>query len=296
MPEPEIEFHEPVRSGGTGRVSASRFGILAAVAALVIIGVVAVMAVGPTAATGADPSTAANPNSTAAPNSSGAPGNGNGGNNGAHRGPGGPFGFLGPAVRGFLAPFGLGGPGRGGAGGIGFGDITITAINGSDLSLKTPDGWTRTITVTSSTTITKAGKTIGVGDLAVGDHIRFAQQRESNGSYTVTRIMVVMPTVFGQVSAVNGDTITVTQGGGSTSTIHVSGSTTYQVNGAAGSLKDVKVGAFVIAEGTQRSDGSLDATTVRTGNRPAGGPGPSWRGPGGPKPGGASPAPSSGTS
>jgi hypothetical protein len=294
MPEPEIEFHGPVRSGGSGRVSASRFGALALAAVLTIVGVVAVMAAAPSSATGADPSAAANPNATAAPNASGAPGKDNNGNN-PHRGPGGPFGFLGPAVRGFLAPFGLGGPG-GGAGGIGFGDITITAINGSDLSLKTADGWTRTVTVTSSTTITKAGKTIGIGDLAVGDHIRFAQQHESNGSYTITRIVVVMPTVFGQVSAVNGDTITVTQRGGTASTIHVDSSTTYQVNGAAGSLKDVKVGSIVIAEGTQRSDGSLDAATVRIGDRPAGGPGPSWKGQGGPKPGGAKPAPSSGTS
>ena len=292
MPEPEIEFQGPVQGGGTRRASASRFGVLAAAAALVIVGVVAVMAAAPSSATGANPSATSGPNATTAPAATGAPPNGS---DGARRGPGGPFGFLGPAIRGLLGPFGLGGPGHQGLGGFGFGDITITAINGSDLSLKTADGWTRTITVTSSTTITKAGKTIGVSDLAVGDHVRFAQQRESNGSYTVTRIVVVLPTVIGQVSAVNGDTITVTQPGNTTATIHVDGSTTYQVNGQAGSLKDVKVGSIVVGEGTQRSDGSLDAATVRTGDRPAGGFGPRWKGNGGPKPN-ASPAPSSATS
>jgi hypothetical protein len=268
-----------------------------------IVGVVAVMAAAPAPATGADPSTAADPsasaapdtsaapNASVAPNASAAPNNGKTGN-GDHRGPRGPFGAFGPSS-GFTGPFGLGDLGRGG---FGFGDITITAIDGSNLSLKTADGWTRTISMTASTTITKAGKTIGVGDLAVGDRIHFAQQHESNGDYTVTRIVVVLPTVVGQVSAVNGDTITVTQKGGTKATIHVGGSTTYQVNGTAGSLSDVKVGSIVIAEGTQRSDGSLDAAIVRTGDRPAHGSGPNWKRDGAPKPGASEPAPSSGTS
>jgi Domain of unknown function (DUF5666) len=294
MPGSEIEFHEAVQSDGTGRVSASRFGILAAAAALMIVGVVAVMAAAPAPATGADPSAAANPNASAAPSASGAPGRDKDGTEG-RPGPRGPFGLFGPSAGGIAGPFGLGGPGLGG-GGIGFGDITITAIDGSNLSLKTVDGWTRTIAVTGSTTITKAGKTIALGDLAVGDHIRFGQQRESDGSYTITRIVVVLPTVAGQVSAVNGDTITVTQRGGTKATIHVDSSTTYQVNGTAGSLKDVKVGSIVIAEGTQRSDGSLDAAIVRTGDRAGGAQGPTWKREGGPKPGAAQPAPSSGTS
>jgi len=292
MPEPEIEFHGPVRPGGTRRVSASRrAGILIAAAALMIVGVVAVMAAVPAPATGADPATSPDPSANAAPNASAAPDNGKN-SNGDHRGPRGPFGAFGPSS-GFLGPFGLGDLGRGG---VGFGDITITAIDGSNLSLKTADGWTRTISVAVSTTITKGGKTISVGDLAVGDHIRFAQQHESNGDYTVTRIVVVLPTVVGQVSAVDGDTITVTQRGGTKTTIHVDGSTTYQVNGAAGKLSDVKVGSIVIAEGTQRSDGSLDAANVRTGDRPAAGSRPNWKHEGGPKPGASLPVPSGGTS
>jgi hypothetical protein len=108
--------------------------------------------------------------------------------------------------------------------------------------------------------------------------------------------VVVLPTVVGQVSAVNGDTITVTQRGGTKATIHVDGSTTYQVNGAAGKLSDVKVGSIVVAEGTQRSDGSLDAASVRTGDRPAAGSRPNWKHEGAPKPGASLPAPSGGTS
>ena len=194
---------------------------------------------------------------------------------------------------------GFGGFGRGGFGGFGrfgFRDITITAINGSDLSLKTDDGWTRTITVTSTTTITKGGATITVDDLAVGDQIVFAQDRAADGTYTVTAIKVVLPTVVGEVTAIDGNTITVTQPGGTTATIHVDGDTTYQVNGAAGALSDVKVGSFIAAEGTQRTDGSLDAAAVANGRPRHQGPGLPGRPARGRQDPNASPAPSSGAS
>ena len=109
--------------------------------------------------------------------------------------------------------------------------MTITAINGSNLSLKTDDGWTRTIAVTSDTAITRAGTTIAVGDLKVGDEIAFRQDRQDDGTYTITEIHVVLPTVAGQVTKIDGSTITVQRMDGTTQVIHVDGSTTYRVNG-----------------------------------------------------------------
>ena len=162
---------------------------------------------------------------------------------------------------GFLGGFKAGDFGR-----LGFRAITISAINGSSLSLKTEDGWTRTITVTSSTTITKGGATIAVGDLAVGDEIRFAQETATDGSYSITAIRVVLPAIGGEVTAVTSDTITVKGKDGTTGTIHVGSATTYEVDGTAGkALSDITVGSFVIAEGTLRTDGSLDADVVHSG-------------------------------
>jgi hypothetical protein len=233
------------------------------------------MGASPSPSTGADPAASVAPGSTTAPAASAAPGTTEPKN--GRRG-------FGDFVRGF-----------GGFGRFGFRDITITAINGSDVSLKTDDGWTRTISVTSATTITKGGATITVGDLAVGDQIAFAQDRADDGTYTVTAIKVVLPTTVGEVTAIDGNTITVTQPGGTTATIHVDGDTTFRVNGAAGALTDIKVGSFIAAEGTQRSDGSLDAAAVRAGDRGFKGPGfPGGRH--GPKDPNASPAPSSGAS
>jgi hypothetical protein len=268
----------------TGRSIAVRAGMLAGSAVLVVIGAVAAMGASPAPANNGDPIAAAN--ATPAPDSRKAPGRVEPGKRN------GPF-------NGSFPGFGLPGSAIGGFGGIAFGGITVASINGSDVSLKTDDGWTRTISGRRTTTITKAGATIKVGDLAAGDKIRFSEKRAADGTYSVNAIVVVLPSLAGQVTAINGDTLTVTQPGGTTATIHVSGATTYQVNGAKGALSDVKVGSFIVAEGTQRTDGSLDAAAVRVGLGGRGGVGgPSFQFPGfpnghrGPNTN-ASPAPSS---
>jgi len=169
-------------------------------------------------------------------------------------------------IGGGFAPFAFGGPdlafgiGRGGG-------VEITAIDGSNVSLKTVDGWTRTIEVTSSTQITKGGATIALGDLQVGDTIRFQQKRNTDGSFTVTHIAVVLPTVAGTVTAKTGSTITILQGDGSSVTVHVDASTTFRVQGknGAASLSDVTVGMVVIANGEKNADGSLNAARVVAG-------------------------------
>ena len=252
MAEPDqIEFHERVTVSGTrpgDRSLPGRIGIVAGSALLVVIGAAAAMGASPASpATGAPAALSA----AAAPEA------------GTFDAP-----PLGGGFRG-------GGFGRGGS----FFDITISAVNGSTLSLKTDDGWTRTITVASSTTITKAGKTIAVGDLAVGDQILLGQKKGSDGTYTITAIRVVLPVVAGKVTAIDGNTITVAGKGTATGTIHVDGSTTYDVNGTAGkALSDITVGTIVVAEGTKRSDGSLDADTIHAGFRgPDGKGGPGFR-------------------
>jgi hypothetical protein len=162
-----------------------------------------------------------------------------------------------------------GGPGEpGGRGfGHGMGGITITAISGNSISLATEDGWTRTITVDSGTTYSKSGATIALGDLKVGDQIGFRQTKETDGSWTIDAIQVVLPHLGGEVTAIKGSAITVTDRDGATKTINVSSDTTYTVNGNGASLADVKVGMFLVAEGTLNDDGSLAATNVHAGEK-----------------------------
>ena len=243
-----------------------RVGIVTGTAALILVGAVAAM--------GASPAPSGSTTTPITPSASGDPNVGGCGS--GHRGA--------PGDRDF------GGFGRG------FGAITINSIDGSNLALKTQDGWSRTIAITSATAITKAGATIAIGDLAVGDEIRFGQTKATDGSFTITEIAVVMPSLGGEVTARTSDSITVTRRDGTTATIHVSGSTTYTVDGVAGkTLGDIAVGDHVRAEGTSNSDGSLDASAVRSGfgGHDGRGPGPDGRGPGhdgkGPGPDGKGP-------
>ena len=181
-------------------------------------------------------------------------------------------------------PGGFGGPGFG----HGMGGITVTAISGTSISLATEDGWTRTITVDDGTTYSKSGAAIALGDLKVGDMIGFRETKETDGTFTIDSIVVVLPHLGGEVTAIDGSTITVTDRDGTAQTIKVSGDTTYTVNGNGASLADVQVGMFLEAEGTLNDDGSLAATNVHAGEQGFGG-----RGPGGdhgfPGPGGIDP-------
>jgi hypothetical protein len=245
-------------SAKLGGPSALRIAIVAGAFLVLVTSATLTMAASPEPSSDTSPA----PGTTTAPSELQAPMGGGG----FLGGPG--MGGPGMGGRGFMGGPAMDGPGMAGAGmrgpGMhGFGQISITSITGNDLSLKTVDGWTRTITVTSSTKITKGGATIAVGDLAVDDEIRFSQTRNSDGTYTIDAIAVVLPKVGGEVTAKTDTSITVTQRDGSSATIKVTSSTTYQVAGVTtAGLSDITVGMRLMAEGAKASDGTLTATRV----------------------------------
>jgi hypothetical protein len=254
VPPPTAEAQPSVKTfrGSTpGRASAIRAGLVVGSALVVVVGVAVAMGASPApGSAGAQPSAAAgNPED----------GNGNGRGNGfGHDGFGGVFGF------------GPGGPAGGPEvdkgdriGGRGFGPITITAISGTSVSLKTEDGWTRTITVTGDTAITKGGAKAALGDLKVGDTVRLGQKRNADGTWTVTTLAVVLPKTAGTVTAVGSDTITITGRDGTAQTIRTTGGTTYHKGRAVGTRADVTVGSQIVAVGERGTDGSITATSIQ---------------------------------
>jgi hypothetical protein len=226
------------------KTQAIRAGIIAGTGLLVAIGAAVAMGASPAPV----PSSGANPGASGqiTPGEHGRPG------------PGWAFGGPGPAFGGPGNAFG----GPGGRDGRAFGQIKVTAINGSDISLQTDDGWKRTITVTGSTTITKGGQAATLSTLALGDIVVFSETRNADGSYTITRIEIVVPQVAGTVSAVGVDTITIKGRDGTSTTVRTSASTTYHVGRTGGSRSDIKVGSMIVASGPKAADGSLDATSV----------------------------------
>jgi len=148
-------------------------------------------------------------------------------------------------------------------GGKGFRDITITGISGSNVTLATDDGWTRTIALTSDVEVTKGGQTITAADLKVGDQVRFRQTRNDDGTYTVEALAVVVPSVRGEVSDVSASGFKVTTRDGSVWTITVNPATDYRYGTGDGSLADVTNGTTARVQGTRTADNALTALTVR---------------------------------
>ncbi|HEY5495416.1 MAG TPA: DUF5666 domain-containing protein [Candidatus Limnocylindrales bacterium] len=172
---------------------------------------------------------------------------------------------------------GPGGMGRGGRmGGYGaFGSISVTAIDGTKLSLTTADGWTRTIDAAGAT-VTKSGQTVDLSTLKVGDSIVFDQSRQTDGTFKITAIQLVLPHADGTVKSVGDSSVTLTQRDGTDKVVQLTGSTTYQLAGAASkaaaSTKAALTGgAAVDAEGTTATDGTFTATLVTIRAAQAGG-------------------------
>lgn len=148
-------------------------------------------------------------------------------------------------------------------GGRGFRQITIDAISGNDVTLETEDGWRRTITITGSVELSKGGQEIQVADLRVGDQVRFRQDRNADGTYTVTALAVIVPTIRGEASAITSSGFKVTTRDGSVWTVTVNGDTAYSYGKGSGTLADVKDGQAVRVAGTITAENQMTATSVR---------------------------------
>ena len=155
-------------------------------------------------------------------------------------------------------------------GSVGQGDVTITKIDGTKLALQTGDGWTRTID-TAGATITKADKTLAVTDLQAGDKITFRETRQSDGTYKINSIQVVVPTASGTVTAVASDSVTIKQFGGDSKTLSLTGSTTYSRGGSAVTQSALVVGVRIVAQGTVDSAGRFTAVAVTISDSTVGG-------------------------
>jgi hypothetical protein len=164
-----------------------------------------------------------------------------------------------------------------------------------------PLGFVGDVTALTSTSITIAtnfspvtysiGATTAVTDLrpgakseglALGENVRVVPS--SPDSSVAASIMIVPANIGGRVSAINGDTITVTDPNATVATIEVNAGTTFTKSGVNASISDVTVGSFIFAVGTYGASlTSLDAATVGIGTPPpgqrrpprnGGGPGP----------------------
>jgi Domain of unknown function (DUF5666) len=148
--------------------------------------------------------------------------------------------------------------GRWGTGGY------VTAVTATSVTVQLWDGTTTTFTLDPSTTYTEGGSSAAISALAVGDRVQV--QTASGSSTTASSVNIELAELFGKVTAVSGNDITISDPQGFSRTIVVNSATSYTDNGATGSLTNVVVGAKVFAAGTIDANGtSLDAVKVAVG-------------------------------
>jgi hypothetical protein len=175
---------------------------------------------------------------------------------------------------------------------------TISAIDATSMTLTKRDNSTIKVSLGSSVSVQDLGKAANLSDLKAGVSVEVAGKLNTDGTFSAQVINVQHDRLGGTVTAISGNTITVTAGGkgqegrgpgkapgntgttpstGSTATpaagstapvtttktITVSGTTTYLSGGQAIQLSGIAVGDRIEAVGTASTDGnSLTALQV----------------------------------
>lgn len=182
-----------------------------------------------------------------------------------------------PALPGTAA---LAGPPGAGPGGTG----TITAINGSELTLRTING-NETVDVSSSTTYTKEMRTIDFSQLAVGDVVQVAgtplgaasssstssssaPPAPGTGRVHAQSITVEEPTFTGRVLSDRSGEIVLVGPDGQLLTVSTTSATRYYRATSSATASIVSAGSHVTAEGTRTSLTHLDAAVITSAPTP----------------------------
>ena len=132
----------------------------------------------------------------------------------------------------------------------------VTNVSSTGITLTGFDGASHTVSVTGQTRYQKAGASAAPSDVTVGTAIVAAGTLDSSGTLTAVRVTIRVPTVAGEVTAVNGSSYTVTARFGTTHTVNATSSTTYvNRDGTATSASAVTAGTYIAAQGTLSADG-----------------------------------------
>jgi hypothetical protein len=150
---------------------------------------------------------------------------------------------------------------------------TITAINGSRLTLRTENG-TETVETNSSTVYTKELRTIRFSDLHVGDVVSVrptppsgqnaASRPPAPGTGTVeaSAVQVIEPTFMGRVVSQSSGGYTLVGPDGQLLTVRTTAGTRFYNGTATASASSVRIGDHVAAEGTRTGISSLTADLI----------------------------------
>jgi hypothetical protein len=122
---------------------------------------------------------------------------------------------------------------------------------------------TVTIAVSATTVYTRAEHPASLSDVQVGSVLHVEGTCTGAATINASSVEIVLPQRIGVVTAVSGNTLTMTGLDARTYSIVTDGDTVYQRAGQTAALSDIAVGSLIAAEGTPSSNGStLDALAV----------------------------------
>jgi len=144
---------------------------------------------------------------------------------------------------------------------------TITAIDASEITIKTPDGATVQVTTTEDTQFRKNRQPAKLTDFKVGDDIFvggnlkdgvvqaiMVGSRPPGGPGPELREALGKHFIAGEVKAINGTQITVRRPDGVTQNITVDENTSFRKDQESITLADIKVGDHVFGRGEIKKD------------------------------------------
>lgn len=142
----------------------------------------------------------------------------------------------------------------------------VTAVTSTSVTIALWGGSSTTFTLTPSTTFSEGSASTTASSLVVGDRVRIGVS--SSDPTTATSVTIELAELYGNVSAVSANTITLTDPQGFSRTVVVSSATTYNHSGASATLADVVVGSKIFAQGAIDANGTtLDALSVTIGTQ-----------------------------
>ena len=142
--------------------------------------------------------------------------------------------------------------------------LTVTKVDtaANTITATGRGGQAVTITVSATTTYSRAGAAIGLGDIHPTDQIAVQGTRTAAGAISATTIEIVLPRVAGVITAASNGTLTVAGFNGASQTVVTNATTTYERAGKTVDASAAATGASIVATGTRSADGSFTALQV----------------------------------
>jgi hypothetical protein len=145
-------------------------------------------------------------------------------------------------------------------GGVPF--LSVTSVNGNTILGTAMQTVPVTVTVDSSTTYNQAGQSASLADIHAGSQLAVCGSSTDTGSVKASSISIILPSLNGVITAVNGSSFTITTFDGATRIVGTDASTKVDRAGTAAAVSDLVVGSAINAVGKVQSDHSLQALHI----------------------------------